>query len=496
MVDDELPWRRVAAPEAVNGDLKQVLASVDSLQRAWADVVDQSSAAEFEAARLRSLRRHAIETGIIERLYDVEWGVTEALIAEGLSAEVAAREGGIGENALETIRAQFDALTYLSEAAKDDRALNTLFIRDLHRLICRTQETFEAKDQFGRLVVRPLQHGAWKELPDLARRSDGTVVQFVPPEHVQSEIERMLAFDADATAIHPVVRAAWLHHAFVSIHPFDDGNGRVARALSLLGLLKSRYAPLVVDRFSRSDYIAALDSANDGDLRDLVRLFARLEVVALRAELERPTLPIAATSGAVNVARALVDRLREARAQDGADRSRLVESFALELNSRVEAHLGKLGQSLRDQFAELDPATYSVVYRADPPEDRASWWRAQIIRAARQGGFFTNLARGAWWSYLRIDVLSQQFRYVVVTQKVGRGETGVLALTVFAESVPTVQQDESDPHPQYVTLLAPAEAESATFVSTDTAEARWDEVTSVIDRTLTAAIANFAAGLA
>jgi hypothetical protein len=48
------------------------------------------------------LRRHAIETGIIERLYDVDWGVTRALIAEGLSAEVAAREGGIDEGVLET----------------------------------------------------------------------------------------------------------------------------------------------------------------------------------------------------------------------------------------------------------------------------------------------------------------------------------------------------------------------------------------------------------
>ena len=113
-----LPWHWVAAPVALNGDLAQVLALVDALQRAWQDVIKQASAEEFREARQRSLRRHAIETGIIERLYEVDWGVTEALVAEGLSSEVAAREGGIDEGALETIRAQFDALTDLSEAVR------------------------------------------------------------------------------------------------------------------------------------------------------------------------------------------------------------------------------------------------------------------------------------------------------------------------------------------------------------------------------------------
>jgi hypothetical protein len=79
-------------------------------------VVSQATEAEFRESRLRNLRRHAIETGILERLYDVEWGVTEALVAEGLSAEVASREGGIDGGALETIRAQFDALTFLAES--------------------------------------------------------------------------------------------------------------------------------------------------------------------------------------------------------------------------------------------------------------------------------------------------------------------------------------------------------------------------------------------
>jgi len=249
-------------------------------------VVSQATAAEFRESRLRNLRRHAIETGILERLYDVEWGVTEALVAEGLSAEVASREGGIDEGALETIRTQFDALTFLAESSREGRPLTTSFIRELHVALCRTQGTYEARDQFGQLVNRRLEHGGWKQWPNHVRRPDGSLLEYVPPEQVQSEIDRLLILDEQAKQLHPLTRAAWLHHAFVSIHPFEDGNGRVARALTMLVLLQSDYAPLVVDRFSRESYIAALEAANEGDLRDLVRLFGRLEIVALRAEME------------------------------------------------------------------------------------------------------------------------------------------------------------------------------------------------------------------
>ncbi|SBW27814.1 hypothetical protein [Protofrankia symbiont of Coriaria ruscifolia] len=78
---------------------------------------------DLTAARHRSLRRHAIETGIIERLYDVEWGVTESLVAEGLTVEVAARNGGMDEDVLAIIRSQFDALS--------DEELDAFFT-DLH----------------------------------------------------------------------------------------------------------------------------------------------------------------------------------------------------------------------------------------------------------------------------------------------------------------------------------------------------------------------------
>jgi Fic family protein len=126
-------------------------------------------------------------------------------------------------------------------------------------------------------------------------------VQFTPPEHVQSELDEMLRINDGLADRHPVIRAAWLHYTFVAIHPFDDGNGRVARALAVLILLQGHYALLVVDRESRTDYLKALSQANGGDLRGLVRLFAGSEIVALRSELEPagPRLPAAVSDFAL-----------------------------------------------------------------------------------------------------------------------------------------------------------------------------------------------------
>jgi glycine/D-amino acid oxidase-like deaminating enzyme len=151
----QIPWQEIDPLEPVDGDVSSVLATVDTLRGAWEDFITTVSAEEFAEARQRSLRRHAIETGIIERLYDVDWGVTEALVAEGLVREVAEREGGIDDDAFETIRAQFDALEFLAQAAREARPVTVFFIQQLHELITRHQTVYEAVTEHGHRVVSP-----------------------------------------------------------------------------------------------------------------------------------------------------------------------------------------------------------------------------------------------------------------------------------------------------------------------------------------------------
>jgi len=56
-----------------------------------------------------------------------------------------------------------------------------------------------------------------------------------------------------------VLRAyARLHVSFTTIHPFWDGNGRIARLVSNLPCLEAGYPPIVIDNERRYEYITAL----------------------------------------------------------------------------------------------------------------------------------------------------------------------------------------------------------------------------------------------
>lgn len=83
----------------------------------------------------------------------------------------------------------------------------------------------------------------------------------------------------DATVVH-----AWLTH----IHPFDDGNGRMARLLANIALIRSDYPPLLLrSSADRGEYLDALAASDDGDIFPLYDMFGR-SVRRLVTRMEKP----------------------------------------------------------------------------------------------------------------------------------------------------------------------------------------------------------------
>ncbi|MFY9402652.1 MAG: Fic family protein [Candidatus Omnitrophota bacterium] len=72
---------------------------------------------------------------------------------------------------------------------------------------------------------------------------------------------------------HPVSYAARLHKEFVFIHPFVDGNGRVARLLMNVALMQAGYIIAIIPPLKRSEYISALEKAHKNDT-DFIKLIA------------------------------------------------------------------------------------------------------------------------------------------------------------------------------------------------------------------------------
>ncbi len=93
-----------------------------------------------------------------------------------------------------------------------------------------------------------------------------------PAERVADEMARFLAWFADPGDEHPLLVAALAHLWFITIHPFDDGNGRIARAITDMALARSektrqRFFSLSSQiRAERKDYYQALEWTQKGNM--------------------------------------------------------------------------------------------------------------------------------------------------------------------------------------------------------------------------------------
>lgn len=103
----------------------------------------------------------------------------------------------------------------------------------------------------------------------------------VPAERVKAEMDIFMKWFNSASAIDPVMKAAIAHFWFIIIHPFDDGNGRIARALSDLWLArtdgtKERYYSMSSQiRIERKKYYEILQRAqhSKGDITEWLEWF-------------------------------------------------------------------------------------------------------------------------------------------------------------------------------------------------------------------------------
>ncbi|HHX61137.1 MAG TPA: Fic family protein [Epulopiscium sp.] len=85
-------------------------------------------------------------------------------------------------------------------------------------------------------------------------------------ENLKSEIEDLCKWiRAERKQYHPVEFAALLHKKFVFIHPFKDGNGRVARLLMNTALIQDGYLPVLIPPILRTEYISLLEKAHEDD---------------------------------------------------------------------------------------------------------------------------------------------------------------------------------------------------------------------------------------
>lgn len=226
---------------------------------------DRISAKKARLDAQRPLEGRALE--VLEAWYDVELTYTSnALEGNTLTRSETAivLEKGI------TVRGKplkdhqeavdhRDALAFMREIARDPRPLAERDVRDLHRMV--TSSTL--KDEAGRYSNAP-------------RRIAGSETVFPPPADLPP---LMAAFGAWLSTADPSPETAIeAHLRLVTIHPFTDGNGRSARLLMNLLLMRAGYPPMVIRPEDRPDYLDALEATGHGARQSYDELmFSRLE---------------------------------------------------------------------------------------------------------------------------------------------------------------------------------------------------------------------------
>ena len=200
----------------------------------------------------------------------------------------------------------------------------------------------------------------------------------------------MLTWLSGAEDVDPVVLGAWFHHRFTQIHPYQDGNGRVARTLTTLILLRDDLLPLVIDRDLRVEYVKALEKADFGDLKPLAKLFARLERTAILQALSVDT--DAEIAYEKTLTEAVIETLAEKfgrRRRKKDIELRKVNQLALDLRSRTRESLEKNLSHLKDS---ISPLVTPEIHIQDGGPDRGNsyWYKFEVIQSAREAKKFAN----------------------------------------------------------------------------------------------------------
>ena len=284
-------WRRVAdlPPEAEDWGLSAYREVVEEWRAVRQELEDRRVNRYLMDIRLRERKRaFAIETGQIEDLYRLRRGVTEQLITEGFEGVRGAHSVSpeLDDDTLRgLLKDQEETLEIVFDMAKGGTPLSHTTIRGLHAILTRHQESAVGLHGLtGERIQIPLRKGDYKIRPNDPRRRDGYVHEYCPPEQVDSEMDAFLEFHRSHAdrELPTEVEAAWLHHAFVRIHPFQDGNGRMSRLLVAYAFIRNGEFPPVITALGKDHYIEMLEVADDGDLRPFCDYLGYLSVLSTR----------------------------------------------------------------------------------------------------------------------------------------------------------------------------------------------------------------------
>jgi Fic family protein len=165
----------------------------------------------------------------------------------------------------EEMKAHNVGLEMMKREAKDkNRPLSEHFIRTLNDIILAGDFYKLSEDRQSRYKIHA---GIYKTRPNSVITPSGEMFEYALPEETPAMMSDLLAWynaiDGEKQpTMHPIAQAALFHYRYIRIHPFEDGNGRIARLLMNYILLRNGYPMIVIPTTDRKNYLNMLEKCD------------------------------------------------------------------------------------------------------------------------------------------------------------------------------------------------------------------------------------------
>lgn len=290
------------------------------------------------------------------------YGQTELLLMFGQV------DGDAKMHDLEEMKAHNVGLKMMQEEVlATERPLSEYFIKTLHKTLIREDYNVRKELPDGSVATYTVHAGQYKSRPNSVITTTGERFEYASPEETPALMTDLVDWYNSAVEeqkLSALELASLFHYRYIRIHPFEDGNGRIARLLVNFILLRAGYPMIVVRTKDKDKYLSALNRSDIAvGLTPSDGAYAELEQIQPFVEYMKGCLE-----------RALDIRIRAARGESIEEKDDWKKSLKLhygnkinrpEITDEIKATLldEKFPEMLRYIDNELAPY-YSVFTRA------------------------------------------------------------------------------------------------------------------------------------
>lgn len=233
--------------------VQKEIGNIDELHKEWESLLP-----------LKGEDRHRLERKfMLEFNYNsnhiegntLTYGQTELLLLFGKVVDAANMKD------LEDMKASNVGLSMMRDQAGAGCPLTEVFVRQLHRTILREDYTVYRRLPGGVQTSYVVHAGVYKTRPNSVMTLAGERFEYASPEEtpaLMADLVRWYNEEEDKGELTLAELCALFHYRYIRIHPFEDGNGRMARLLVNYILCRHGYPMIVVKSADKENYLDAL----------------------------------------------------------------------------------------------------------------------------------------------------------------------------------------------------------------------------------------------